>query len=253
MFALRVLERELGRPVVLHDDGSKAGMYDLRVGSVAAPEIAIECIGAVDAVRTETWNVGPAQGPMSCDVGGDWHVKLEPQARVKAVRAAIGGILRECASLGHLEFTPVAGFLRARSPGLYEALKALHIASIHCFRPEGTGLVHLGMTGTGGFVDQEGRAVPSWIGKFLRAPGHANVLSKLGASGAAECHVFVIVSFCGAPWAVESYLGDSGEAVPTAAPDLPTPVDAVWIAHGKKGVLWRHGEWRLFDSAASSL
>jgi hypothetical protein len=45
--ARRILQRELGRPVVLHDDGRRPGLYDLRVGDDAATEIAIECVGAV--------------------------------------------------------------------------------------------------------------------------------------------------------------------------------------------------------------
>jgi hypothetical protein len=64
-FARRIVQREFARPVVLHDDGRRPGLYDLRVGDVEAPHIAIECIGAVDSIRTETWNIGPAQEPMS--------------------------------------------------------------------------------------------------------------------------------------------------------------------------------------------
>ena len=39
---------------VVNDDGSAPGMYDLRVGPANAPQVAIECVGAVDQTFTET-------------------------------------------------------------------------------------------------------------------------------------------------------------------------------------------------------
>ena len=248
-YDLQVLERQLGVPIILHDDGSRPGMYDLRVGRVEDREIAIECIGAVDPVRTEAWNVGAGRGPLSCDIAGDWHVVLKPSARVNDVRAQIERILIECASVGVDAFTPVDAFLRIRHARLYEKLRSLRIASVHRFRMEGTGAVHLGMTGMGGFVDEEGKSVPAWIGDFLAAPARADVLSKLRASRAAACHVFVFVAFGGVPWLVESYLGDSGSALPTERPSLPEPVDAVWITYGRKGICWVGGEWRTMRAS----
>jgi hypothetical protein len=59
--------------VLLHDDGHRPGLYDLRVGDVDAPAVAIECVGAVDRIRTETWNIGPAQGPISLNLARDWQ------------------------------------------------------------------------------------------------------------------------------------------------------------------------------------
>ena len=59
--ARRILQRELGSPVVLNDDGRENGLVDLCVGDVQSPLIAIECTAALDPVRTETWNLeGPA-------------------------------------------------------------------------------------------------------------------------------------------------------------------------------------------------
>ncbi len=63
-WAQQIIEKELNCPVVIHDDGSQPGMYDLRIGSAEAPDVAIECVGAVDSVFTETWNVGPGRGPL---------------------------------------------------------------------------------------------------------------------------------------------------------------------------------------------
>jgi hypothetical protein len=75
-WARRILEKELKRDVTMNDDGSAPGMYDLRIGSADAPEIAIECVGAVDSTFTETWNVGPAREPLQLSITGDWRIVL---------------------------------------------------------------------------------------------------------------------------------------------------------------------------------
>ncbi len=70
-WARRIVEKELRRSVVVNDDNSRPGMYDLRIGPAYAPELAVECVGAVDATRTETWNVGPSKGPLELALRGD--------------------------------------------------------------------------------------------------------------------------------------------------------------------------------------
>jgi len=47
-WAQQIIEKELSCPVVVHDDGSQPSMYDLRIGVVEAPDVAIECVGAVE-------------------------------------------------------------------------------------------------------------------------------------------------------------------------------------------------------------
>ena len=107
-------------------------------------------------------------------------------------------------------------FLTTRAAALCCAKRPI-FASVHCTSAKGTGTVYLGMTGFGGAVDTEGLAVAKPIGKFLRAPEQEDVLSKLRASGAAECHVFIAVSFGGAPWQVESS-GDTDGPSPGHGP-----------------------------------
>jgi hypothetical protein len=246
--ARRILQRELGRPVVLHDDGRRPGLYDLRVGDETAPDIAIECVGAVDSARVETWNIGPAQGPLALNVAGDWDVVLRPNARVKEIKKGLEKALQDC-ELAHVTgFTPVDWWLERQNPRIYAVLEALRIDSIACFRESGTGQVHLGMTGTGGAVDPYGSAVPGWIEEFLNAPDPRDVIRKLELSGAVRRHVFVGVAFVGVPWPVESYLGTRTDHAPTGSPALPSCVDAVWIRHGRRGLHWDGSSWRLFDA-----
>jgi hypothetical protein len=94
-WAQLIIEKELNRRVVLHDDGSQPSMYDLRIGSVEAPDVAIECVRAVDSVGTETWTVGPAKGPLRLAVKGDWMITIARDARIRRLQERLGPILRD--------------------------------------------------------------------------------------------------------------------------------------------------------------
>ena len=245
--ARRILERELGRPVVLHDDGSQSSMYDLRIGQRVAPDIAIECVAAVDPIRTATWNEGPGRGVITVESPADWSVVLRPHARVKPVRSRLAEIIKGCEEANIDGFTPVDSWLRGRAPDLHALLDRLRIASVASYVP-GIGKVYLGMTGLGGAVDTEGSFVAEWLSEFLRAETRKDVLDKLSASGAAECHVFIPVSFGGVPWLVESYLGTHTKSLPPSEPELPSPVEAVWIMYGRRGLRWDGKAWSFFDA-----
>lgn len=83
-----------------NDDNSRPSMYDLRRGPKGRPDIAIECVAAVDPISTETWNLGPARGPMALSTKGDWVVVLSHCANMKLVREKIEGLLIAAESLG---------------------------------------------------------------------------------------------------------------------------------------------------------
>ncbi len=166
--------------MVVHDDGSANGMFDLLVGTKETPEIAIECVGAVDPEFTETWNVGPARGPLHLDIPSDWGIMVKPSARYRGLQK-----IKEngAALLSRLEarglFDVRANYIKWIDPELFSELEALRVDSVFRYRAEGTGTVHLNMGGDGGVVDQKGNAVPEWVGEFLRAPARADVLRKL--------------------------------------------------------------------------
>jgi hypothetical protein len=254
-WARRIIENELRRSVAHNDDNSKAGMYDLRIGASDTPEIAIECVGAVDSILTETWNVGPARGPLNLRIAGDWTVTISRGARIKVILQGIGSLLQELEMRG-LYNVRVDHWLKRREMWLFDALEALGIEWASCYQLEGTGKVHLTMSGTGGAVDETGSAVPDWISGFLSAPARSDVLEKLGRSGAKSCHVFVLVSLDGAPWPVESYLTSDLDKLPLQRPDLPIPVSEVWIVHvafGQRGLRWNGGAWRSFKSRGEDI
>jgi hypothetical protein len=75
-------------------------MYDLRIGPADAPEVAIECVGAVNRTYTETWNVGPAKGSLTLPVAGNWTVEISPTARVKTVKQRLAHFLTELEQRG---------------------------------------------------------------------------------------------------------------------------------------------------------
>jgi len=92
-WARSIISTELGVAVEIHDDGSEPGMYDLRIGSRDTPHVAIECTGAVDRVATETWNIGPARGPMTATLAGDWMVEIRSGAQFRRITRELGPLL----------------------------------------------------------------------------------------------------------------------------------------------------------------
>jgi hypothetical protein len=212
-WAQQIIEKELNRPVVVHDDGSQASMYDLRIGAVEAPEVAIECVGAVDPDRTETWNVGPGKGPLQLALKGDWLITVARDARISELRQRIESVLRDLEERDVRRVSTV--YPSRRNHGrLDRELGSLGIRNVSRVRMPGSGKGHWTMEGTGGFVDTAGSALPGWIVQELPDPKREDVLFKLGRTSAQERWVFVPVASGGAPWSVESYLTDQFEYLP---------------------------------------
>lgn len=253
-WARRIVEKELGRDVIINDDNSALGMYDLRIGPPDLPEVAIECIGAVDSIFTETWNIGPARGPLSFAVKGDWNVEIVATARVKAVRQNLQRLLKELERQGVYNLH-VDHRLRRSDAMLFNECESLGITHASCYSINGSGKVYLNMPGAGGAVDKRGSEVPIWLGEFLRDPAREDVLSKLQRSGAKERHAFVIASYLGTPWPVESYLMYELEHVPSNPPDLPAPVTAAWLVSGfgQKGLYWDGRTWRIVETRGEGI
>ena len=173
-------------------------MYDLRIGAVEAPDVAIECVGAVDPVRTETWNVGPGRGPLRLSVKGDWIINIAREAQIRTIQQHIESIVRNLeerdvrrVSFGHL--------LKRQDSSLLQELASLGIRHTACLRMPGIGRVHVTMEGSGGWVASAGSALPQWIEEFLCDPEREDVLFKLRQSSAQERWVFVPVAVGGIP------------------------------------------------------
>jgi hypothetical protein len=218
-------------------------MYDLRIGSVDAPDMAIECVGAVDPVFIKTWKFLTARGSLQLSVSGDWIVSIASKARLKGIDQFLERLLKE------LEDRGVDHRLKWRDARLFNEIKALDILQLDRYVMEGTGKIsfHVQPDESGGAVDEHGSAVPEWVGEFLRHPSQDDVLPKLRRSRAVECHVFIFATFSGVPWAVYDYLSRSLDTLPINAPDLPAPVTGIWISgSGEKGIRWDGESWRQF-------
>lgn len=126
------MAKELGRTVVINDDGSAPGMYDLRVGSADAPEVAIECVGAVDPTYTETWNAGPAKGALQFSISGDWIVEIAPAARVKTVKQHLEQLLQGLEARDIYRVN-VDWELEWSDPSLFNSLNSINITHASCY------------------------------------------------------------------------------------------------------------------------
>jgi len=256
-WARRILEKELRQNVVIHDDGSRDAMYDLRIGPADAPKVAVEVVGAIDPIRTETWNVSQTEGPLDLALRGDWVIVHTLGARINAIKERLEPLVNELEDRG-LRNVPVNLALNWDSPTVYEKLDSLNITRAYCYRLPGTGKVSFMMPGTGGAPDSQGSAVPEWISEFLSNPARKDVLLKLQRSGAPERHAFVIVSLGGATWPVEYYLTGALDQLPAEAPGLPPPVTGVWIVselgqRDQKGLRWDGSAWRRFEARGEGI
>ena len=227
-FAQLVIQTETGQPVVVHDDGSENGMYDLRIGPVDAPAVAIECVGAVDQTFTETWNVGPAKGPFILSVQGDWNVTVKSGAHIKTIKKKLKQLLLELEKQETYN-TRVDYWLKRHDRKMFDKFENLGIEHVSCYRKEGTGKISFVMSGVDGAGGVQDDLVSVWIGNFLRDAARRDVIDKLQRSGASECHVFIPVAFKGAPSPVLLYLTGRLDTLPNQNPNLPSPIKQVWI------------------------
>jgi hypothetical protein len=246
-WAQHIIQKELNRPVVIHDDKSQPSMYDLRIGAVEAPDVAIECVGAVDSDFTETWKAGPAKGPLHLKVKGDWTIGITWKTQIRKIRRHIEPILQNLEEQDVSEVR-VGHLLKRDDSGLLKELESLGIRYVSCFRMPGTGRVHMMPEGVGGGVDSAASALPQWIEEFLCDPKQEDVLVKLRRTSAQERWVFVPIKFGGAPWPVWSYLMGELECLPATEPNLPSPITGIWVAStfGTHGIRWDSAGWRSF-------
>jgi hypothetical protein len=242
----QIVENVLKRIVEIHDDNSSDGMYDLRIGAADSPDIAIECIRAVEKAYMETRNQ-----PMllNTSIPGIWVVNITINAPIKRLQKEIDALLRELQSLGCTNLKTGLR-LKHENEALDKRLTSLGIRSILFSLPSEVGQVYLLMPMKVYSANEKGDALPAWIGKFLRDDACQDVLCKLQRSGAVERQVFIVTGFHGLPEDVDAYLRGDLNRVPIIAPDLPPPVTGVWIIEefSTRGLYWGGMNWHLFDA-----
>lgn len=256
VWAQQVIALALGVEVHPHDDNSIDSMYDLRVGPVESPALAIEVVGAVDEEWTETWNVGPAVEGKRWKVAGDWMITIRPGTHIKTMKRKLPSLISTLEGLGLHDYDHGSRWRYALGDDFTDALDSLGVEALHCFERNGSGRIHMTMPGQGGGVHEDGNLVADWVVEFLTHDDRADVLHKLAlATNARRREVFIGVTFMGAPWSVMSYLTGDLQHLPGAGPILPQGLDGVWLAptlwHGEAlGVRWDGTEWSRFQLRA---
>lgn len=256
LWACRSIGAHLGRPVVVHDDGSEPSMYDLRVGPVDAPEIAIEVTTAVDPAWRATWNTGKSSMVNFEGLEYDWLLHVSSSASFNRLRREFLAIEARAVASGR---KAVANFGR-NDPDLASRLRALGVEFAIRSDEPGAGEVLIAMDANDGRpsiepIDATGAALVEWASGFVAEPRRADNLSKLRGSGAPDRELFVVVDMAGAPWPGYAYITGHTHGsfrLPVVAPDLPDEITALWLVAGAPmrdvpGIRWVDGGWEAFD------
>ncbi len=246
-------------PVRQHDDGSRPGMHDLDVDLPDGRAAAVEVTAAADPASIELWKLVNDRDErwIVPDLLGGWMVMLDPAARAKRVLVELPSLLKG------LESGQVSEFghgWRASEDPVVQALHELGAMSGSRGPTDYPGVIYLSIEQqqerTGGMVADNGNALPTWLGEFLRQPQQADVLAKLGRSQADERHVFIILpGFSTAPFTVTDLLWREDGPLPTAGPGLPDEVTHVWLVatwNIGRGLRWSPDEgWQTFSKDVS--
>jgi hypothetical protein len=244
-----------GVEVVHHDDQSDAGMYDLEIRRGDNRVAAVEVTQVLDSDPSVAWNMLNSSGRwIEPGLAGGWSIRLNPDVRVKPLKAELPELLRELEEAG----------LRSLGP---RSLAPQHLRH----RAEELGIIHAFQSGTDypgsiypmpeqtfdkttGYAASTGDALADWVGDWLRDPVRSDNLTKLGRSGAAERHIFIVLpAMADTPFRVTELFVRSDAPLPTIAPDLPPEITHVWVAGvwGHPGMWWSpDAGWRRFETRA---
>lgn len=247
-----VIQAALGVEVCAHDDGSADAMYDLRVGSAAAPLRVIEVTSAACPAHEATANAAAAESPLKVAPDGCWVIELVPAARIKQVKKELSGLL-EMTGLQPSGFLN-AGSSTAATREVCAHMRALGVKSVYRGLSSGAGRAYLEHEHESGIIGDVSDFV-SWLSEFIRGPKLEDVRRKL-QSPCADREAAIFVRYRGAPFRVTSYLAHLA-ALPDTAPVLPSPLTGVWVVpeisfHDDwAGLRYGVGGWRAVPRPAS--
>jgi len=252
--AARCIKAELGVDVEVHDDGSAPSMYDLNILFPDRAPGAVEVTAAADQESIQLGKlVYDGERWVIPDIAGGWAAVLHPTARMKDLKAQLPALLQTLESRGIHWAQPEVWW----EPGPYDdALRALGILHLFQSGTDYPGSVYLnieqGLERTAGVVSADGRPLLEWLADWLARPDKADNLAKLGASGAEERHLFLVMPvFVEAPFAVADLLMRDGAPLPDDDPNLPPEVTHVWVVStwdSGAGMRWApNAGWSRFD------
>lgn len=214
---------------------------------------AVEVTSAADPESIQLWKLlNDGQRWIEPQLNGGWMVGLTPTARAKRIRDELPALLATLEGLG----VPGLRVLDSRGHPLVDVADDLGIVSLWQSGTDYPGSIYITIElpteRSGGMVDESGDHLARWVGGFLSEPAQADVRAKLGASGAAARHAFVILpGFSTAPFPVADTLMGGSAGVPDEPPSLPAEITHVWVAttwSSGSGLRWSPGNgWARFE------
>jgi hypothetical protein len=212
-----------------HDICGRMGAYDLRYEQ-DGQTVAVEVKAVLDQrLRTMDEAITRAEYIPAAQLTRRWVVYLRVGTDIRRARAGLPGLLAECESRGWDIVPPVP---HIRGSALAEQLDRLHVVSAH------------GQAATsanpGGFAmlpeqvwtwEQETPGLAAFVSGVLNDENSVPIQTlrrQLGdAENVDERHAFLFVG-----WEHPSIwpLMSAGGELPTEQPQLPDPIDGVWVA-----------------------
>ena len=216
--AARVVARMTGERVVLQDDGSKPAMADIRIEYADKPAAYVEVVVDIErsyaAMESKIWKPASTMPADRC-----WQVNVSGQSKqLKTLRQELPKILGSLHDPPGPQETQQLANLGVRVTG-----------GPWIPRPGETGTIRLLPEGILGPAQLTWEPFLDWINALLVSPPTADVRRKLAATGAAERHAFIGVSFT-APGPVYFALREEGRpGLPGHNPTLPPEITHLWI------------------------
>jgi hypothetical protein len=204
--AARVIARLTGERVIIQDDGTKSAMPDIRIDYADRPaayaEVVVDIDSSYAAVAARIWD---ANNPLPAVM--TWKVHLTGQANLKRLRRKLPELP------GTLQTPP--------EPHVEQDLARMGATVLGPWPtgPNRPGGIHLAPEGIAGSVVLMWEPLNAWIKTYLASDRTADVRRKLAATGAAERHAFIGMSFTSPG---DAYFALRREARPHLPPGNPT-------------------------------
>lgn len=128
-------------------------MYDFRIGIKKVFEYVIECVGVVNFIVIEIWNIGLVKGLIRINFVGDWVVFIKDFVKIKFFKWSIFSVIRKCEELGFIEYILVDWKLRSFNVDLFNVLNGLGVFFFFMYWVKGSSNVYFIMDGSSGFVN----------------------------------------------------------------------------------------------------
>lgn len=234
--AARVVARLTGVPVIVQDDGSRAGMADLRVEYPDRPagyvEVWTDMEEGYASTYSELWKPGrqlPREVPIDRS-HRDWFVTISGAAQLRILERELVAHITALEAIDTTFETVAERDALGRHPSpVVSRLVELGVVRL-ASRPASAeyGLTRLYLSGISGPALVDWRPVLDWISQTLTSTRLADVRAKLARTAALERHAFIGVTFT-SPGEVYFSLSRDECTLPPEPPHLPAEITHLWL------------------------